>query len=93
MLILIEVHRRLILELFESVDLEIVVEHCIRSRNHGLRSRYGWIERCCVTGSSIVLDNAIRVRVRGRLRALDHPGNTGKAERASALSRLPPNPK
>ena len=41
MLILIEAQRRLILELVERVDLEIVVEHWIRIRNHGWRSRYG----------------------------------------------------
>ena len=35
MLILIEVQRRLVLEIIEGVDLEIVFEHWIRIGNHG----------------------------------------------------------
>ena len=57
----------------EGVDLVAVVEHWIRSRTHGLRSRYWWIERY-VTGDTIIA--ASRLRARGGLKAIVHIGST-----------------
>ena len=59
--ILIEVHRLLKFLVVKRVAPVTVVEHCIRSRYYGLRSRYGWIERY-VTEGSIIVDTASRLR-------------------------------
>ena len=83
MVILVEVHRRLELGVVERVDLETVVEHWIRSRDYGLRSRYGWIERY-VTGGTIIVDTASRLQVRRGLKAISQSGS--KAEHQSLSS-------
>lgn len=74
MVTLTDVHR-LELVVVERADLVAVVEHWIRSRNYGLRSRNGWIERY-VTGGTIIADTASRLRVRGGLEAIVHIGST-----------------
>ena len=95
MVILIKVHRRLELVRVERIDLETGVVHWIRTRNHGLRSRYGWIERY-VTGGAIILDTASRPQVRRGLKAIIHIGSTLDIVKLnivpSARFQMPVNP-
>ena len=59
----------------EGVDLVAVVEHWIRSRIHGLWSRYECVEMY-FTGDTIIVETASRVRLPGGLKAIVNIGST-----------------